>query len=230
MDVVHVEGTTLQAKDYNPADWTTVIGTYKGKSQSKARMHDQEEASEEQKAREERTATLPASAWRPAYRPNSAQLRATQQVTRNSRQMAPLPQHANKVVFRSQGGQFMPNIQPQLLLRCLCSVAKVPLDADVEIGVHPTNNTCTVAPTSEDAALNLAKVRSLTLNGKAYVIAAYIAPAADTNHFSLLRRHWRSSMDSDFPTVAPGSPIRGCRLSVTSAEDSPTKSSLDEAG
>lgn len=190
MDVVHVEGTTLQAKDYNPADWTTVIGTYKGKSQTKARMHDQPEASEEQKAREERTATLPASAWRPAYRPNPAQLRATQQVTRRSRQMAPLPQHAIKVVFRSQGGLFMPKIQPQLLLRCLCSAAKVPLGADVEIRVHPTNNTCTVATTSEDAALNLAKIRSITMNGKAYVIAAYIAPAADTVRGVISNAFW----------------------------------------
>ncbi|KAH6946268.1 hypothetical protein HPB50_012560 [Hyalomma asiaticum] len=111
-------------------------------------------------------------------------------MTARSLQMAPLLQHTIKVVFRSQGGLFMPNIQPQLLLHCLCSAAKVLLGADVEIRVHPTNNTCTVATTSEDAALNLAKIRSITLNGKAYVIAAYIAPAADTVRGMISNAFW----------------------------------------
>ncbi|KAL1485849.1 hypothetical protein MTO96_031724 [Rhipicephalus appendiculatus] len=84
MDVVHVEGTTLREEDYDAADWTTIIGTCHGKSQSKARMKDVPEVSEKQKAPQERTETLDASPWRPKYRPNPAQLRATQQVTRKS--------------------------------------------------------------------------------------------------------------------------------------------------
>ncbi|KAL1480589.1 hypothetical protein MTO96_050905 [Rhipicephalus appendiculatus] len=70
MDVVHVEGTTLREEDYDAADWTTIIGTYHGKSQSKARMKDLPEVSEKQKAPQERTETLDASPWRPTYRPN----------------------------------------------------------------------------------------------------------------------------------------------------------------
>ncbi|KAH7939830.1 hypothetical protein HPB52_018008 [Rhipicephalus sanguineus] len=60
MDVVQVEGTTLREEDYDAADWTTIIGTYRGKSQSKARMKDLPEASDKQKAPEERTETLTA--------------------------------------------------------------------------------------------------------------------------------------------------------------------------
>ncbi|KAH7965257.1 hypothetical protein HPB49_005416 [Dermacentor silvarum] len=37
---VQVEGTTLREEEYDPADWTKIIGTYQGKSQSKARMED----------------------------------------------------------------------------------------------------------------------------------------------------------------------------------------------
>ncbi|KAL1476941.1 hypothetical protein MTO96_036132 [Rhipicephalus appendiculatus] len=96
MDVVQVEGTTLREEDYDAADWTTIIGTYHGKSRSKARMKDLPEVSEKQKAPQERTETLDASPWRPTYRPNPVQLRATQQVTRKSRQMTPLPQHCIK--------------------------------------------------------------------------------------------------------------------------------------
>ncbi|KAH7949758.1 hypothetical protein HPB49_015177 [Dermacentor silvarum] len=138
---VQVEGTTLREEDYDPADWTKIIGTYQGKSQSKARMEDTNGVRGKQKASEERTETLPASTWRPTYRPNPAHLRATQQVKRKSRQMAPLPQHAIKVVFRSQGGLFLPNIQPQLLLRCLCETAKIPMGEEVQLRVHPMNNT-----------------------------------------------------------------------------------------
>lgn len=177
---VHVEGTTLREEDYNPADWTKIIGTYQGKSQSKARMEDTSGARGNQNACEERTETLPASVWRPTYRPNPAQLRATQQVARRSRQMAPLPKNAIKIVFRSQGGLFLPKIQPQLLLRCLCAAAKIPVGAEVQLRVHPTNNTCTVATTNQEAALNLVNIRSITLNEKAYGVAAYIVPAADT--------------------------------------------------
>ncbi|KAL1474756.1 hypothetical protein MTO96_037749 [Rhipicephalus appendiculatus] len=56
----------------------TIIGTYYGKSQSKARMRDLPEGSEKQKAPQERTETLDASPWRLTYRPNPAQQRATQ--------------------------------------------------------------------------------------------------------------------------------------------------------
>ncbi|KAH7945160.1 hypothetical protein HPB49_007262 [Dermacentor silvarum] len=164
---VQVEGTTLREEDYDPADWTKIIGTYQGKSQSKARMEYTNGVRGKQKASEERTETLPALTWRPTYRPNPAHLRATQQVKRKSRQMAPLPQHAIKVVFRSQGGLFLPNIQPQLLLRCLCETAKIPMGAEVQLRVHPMNNTCTVATTNQEAALNLVKIRSITLNAKA---------------------------------------------------------------
>ncbi|KAL3203866.1 hypothetical protein MRX96_041658 [Rhipicephalus microplus] len=110
MGVVHVEGTTLREED--ASDWTIVIGTYQGRPQSKERQNNVREARENQKVTEKRTETLPPSAWRPTYRPNPEQLRATQQVTSRSRRMAPLPEYAIKVTFWSQGSLFMPNIQP----------------------------------------------------------------------------------------------------------------------
>ncbi|KAH7965255.1 hypothetical protein HPB49_005414 [Dermacentor silvarum] len=176
---VQVEGTILREEDYDQADWTKIIGTYQGKSQSKARMEDANGVRGKQKASEERTETPPASTWRPTYRPNPAHLRATQQVKRKSHQMAPLPQHAVKVVFRSQGGLSLPNLQPQMLLRCLCETAKIPIGAEVQQRVQSMNNTSTVATTNQEAALNLVKIRSTTLNAKAYGVAAYIVPAAD---------------------------------------------------
>ncbi|KAL1442333.1 hypothetical protein MTO96_007832 [Rhipicephalus appendiculatus] len=212
MDVVHVEGTTLREEDYDAADWTTIIGTYHGKSQSKARMKDLPEVSEKQKAPQERTETLDASPWRPTYRPNPAQLRATQQVTRKSRQMAPLPQHAIKVIFRSQGGLFMPNIQPQLLLRCLCATAEIPVDTDVQIRVHPTNNTCTVATTNQETALQLVKIRSITLNAKAYVVAAYIAPAADTVRGVISNAFWDETEEELLQELQARNPDAGILL------------------
>ncbi|KAL1434715.1 hypothetical protein MTO96_011416 [Rhipicephalus appendiculatus] len=212
MDVVHVEGTTLREEDYDAADWTTIIGTYHGKSQSKARMKDLPEVSEKQKAPQERTETLDASPWRPTYRPNPAQLGATQQVTRKSRQLAPLPQHAIKVIFRSQGGLFMPNIQPQLLLRCLCATAEIPVDADVQIRVHPTNNTCTVATTNQETALQLVKIRSITLNGKAYVVAAYIAPAADTVRGVISNAFWDETEEELLQELQARNPDAGILL------------------
>ncbi|KAL1475062.1 hypothetical protein MTO96_037558 [Rhipicephalus appendiculatus] len=212
MDVVHVEGTTLREEDYDAADWTTIIGTYHGKSQSKARMKDLPEVSEKQKAPQERTETLDASPWRPTYRPNPAQLRATQQVTRKSRQMAPLPQHAIKVIFRSQGGLSMPNIQPQLLLRCLCATAEIPVDADVQIRVHPTNNTCAVATTNQETALQLVKIRSITLNAKAYVVAAYIAPAADTVRGVISNAFWDETEEELVQELQARNPDAGILL------------------
>ncbi|KAH7947310.1 hypothetical protein HPB52_010028 [Rhipicephalus sanguineus] len=200
-------------RDYDAADWTTIFGTYRGKSQSKARTKDLPEASEKQKAPEERTETLTVPAWRPTYRPNPAQLRATQQVTRRSRQMAPLLQHAIKVICRSQGGLFMPNIQTQLVLRCLCATAKIPLDTEVQIRVHPTNNTCTVARTNHETALNLVKIRSITFNAKAYVIAAYIASAAETVRGVISNAFWDETEEELLQEVQARNPEAGILLS-----------------
>ncbi|KAH7953072.1 hypothetical protein HPB49_004261 [Dermacentor silvarum] len=161
-----VEVTTLREEHYDPSDWTKIIGTYQGKSQSKFRIEDTK-----QKACEEHTGTLPASTWRPTYRPNPAHLRATRQVKRRRR-------------------LFLPNIQPQLLLRCLCERRIYPMEQKCNYActrVHPTTRasifdgyTCTVATSSQEAALNLVKIRSITLNAKSYGVAAYIVPAADT--------------------------------------------------
>ncbi|KAH7959329.1 hypothetical protein HPB49_010329 [Dermacentor silvarum] len=148
-----------------------------------------------QKESEERTETLPASTWRPTYGPNPAHLRATQQVKRKSHQMAPLPQNAIKVVFRSQGGLFLPNIQPQLQLRCLCETANIPIGVEVQLRVHPMNNMCTVATTNQEAALNLVKIRSITLNAKACGVAAYIVPAADTVRGVMSNAFWDETED-----------------------------------
>ncbi|KAH7948981.1 hypothetical protein HPB49_003844 [Dermacentor silvarum] len=200
---VKVEGTTLREEDYDPADWTKIIGTYQGKSQSKAQTED---------TNEERTETLPASTWRPTYRPYPAHLRATQQVKRKSRQMAPLPQHAIKVVFRSQGGLFLPNIQPQLLLRCLCEAAKIPMGEEVQLRVHPMNNTCTVATTNQEAALNLVKIRSITLNAKAYGMAAYIVPAADTVRSVISNAFWDETEEELLQDLQARNPETGILL------------------
>ncbi|KAH7937066.1 hypothetical protein HPB49_007735 [Dermacentor silvarum] len=209
---VQVEGTTPREEDYDPADWTKIIGTYQGKSQSKARMEDTNGVRGKQKASEERTETLPASTWRPTYRPNPAHLRATQQVKRKSRQMAPLPQHAIKVVFRSQGGLFLPNIQPQLLLRCLCETAKIPIGAEVQLRVQSMNNTCTVATTNQEAALNLVKIRSITLNAKAYEVAAYIVPAADTVRGVISNAFWDETGEELLQDVQARNPEAGILL------------------
>ncbi|KAH7945675.1 hypothetical protein HPB49_013753 [Dermacentor silvarum] len=209
---VQVEGTTLREEDYDPADWTKIIGTYQGKSQSKARMEDTNGVRGKQKASEERTETLPASTWRPTYRPNPAHLRATQQVKRKSRQMAPLPQHAIKVVFRSQGGLFLPNIQPQLLLRCLCETAQVPMGEEVQLRVHPMNNTCTVATTNQEAALSLVKIRSVTLNAKAYGLAAYIVPAADTVRGVISNAFWDETEEELLQDLQARNPEAGILL------------------
>ncbi|KAH7946341.1 hypothetical protein HPB49_023371 [Dermacentor silvarum] len=209
---VQVEGTTLREEDYDPADWTKIIGTYQGKSQSKARMEDTNGVRGKQKASEERTETLPASTWRPTYRPNPAHLRATQQVKRKSRQMAPLPQHAIKVVFRSQGGLFLPNIQPQLLLRCLYETAKIPMGEEVQLRVHPMDNTCTVATTNQEAALNLVKIRSITLNAKAYGVAAYIVPAADTVRGVISNAFWDETEEELLQDLQARNPEAGILL------------------
>ncbi|KAH7974774.1 hypothetical protein HPB49_019257 [Dermacentor silvarum] len=209
---VQVEGTTLREEDYDPADWTKIIGTYQGKSQSKARMEDTNGVRGKQKASEERTETLPASTWRPTYRPNPAHLRATQQVKRKSREMAPLPQHAIKVVFRSQGGLFLPNIQPQRLLRCLFETAKIPMGEEVQLRVHPMNNTCTVATTNQEAALNLVKIRSITLNAKAYGVAAYIVPAADTVRGVISNAFWDETEEELLQDLQARNPEAGILL------------------
>ncbi|KAH7932757.1 hypothetical protein HPB49_002271 [Dermacentor silvarum] len=209
---VQVEGITLREEHYDPADWTKIIRTYQGKSQSKARMEDTNGVRGKQKASEERTETLPASTWRPTYRPNPANLRATQQVKRKSRQMALLPQHAIKVVFRSQGGLFLPNIQPQLLLRGLCETAKIPMGAEVQLRVHPMNNTCTVTTTNQDASLNLVKIRSISLNAKAYGVAAYIVPAADTVRGVISNAFWDETEEELLQDLKARNPEAGILL------------------
>lgn len=105
--------------------------------------------------------------------------------------MAPLPEHAIKVIFRSQVGLFMPKIQAQLLLRHLCMTAEILVDANVKIRVHPTNNTGTVATTNQEAALELVTIRSITLNAKAYyVVAVYVARAVDTVRGVIYNAFW----------------------------------------
>lgn len=74
----------------------------------------------------------------------------------------------------------MPNIQLQLLLSHHCTAAEIRVDADVQIRVHPTNYTCTVSIANQKTAVKLVKIRSIILNAKAYVVAAYMVPAADT--------------------------------------------------
>ncbi|KAH7959596.1 hypothetical protein HPB49_012269 [Dermacentor silvarum] len=212
MREVQVEGTTLREEDYDPADWAKIIGTYQGKSQSKARMEDTNGVRGKQKASEERTETLPASTWRPTYRPNPAHLRATQQVKRKSRQMDPLPQHAIKVVFRSQGGLLLPNIQPQLLLRCVCETAKIQMGEEVQLRMHPMNNTCTVATTNQESALNLVKIRSITLNAKAYRVAAYIVPAADTVRGVISNAFWDETVEELLQDLQARNPEAGILL------------------
>ncbi|KAH7974728.1 hypothetical protein HPB49_018831 [Dermacentor silvarum] len=209
---VQVEGTTLREEDYDLADWTKIIGTYQGKSQSKARMEDTNGVRGKQKASEERTETLPASTWRLTYRPNPAHLRATQQVKRKSRQMAPLPQYAKKVVFRSQGGLFLPNIQPQRLLRCLCETAKILMGEEVQLRVHPMNNTCTVATTNQEAALNLVKIGSITLNAKACWVAAYIVPAAGTVRGMISNAFWDETEEELLQDLQARNPEAGILL------------------
>ncbi|KAH7933498.1 hypothetical protein HPB49_013228 [Dermacentor silvarum] len=209
---VQVKGTTLREEDYDPADWTKIIGTYQGKSQSKAKMEDTNGVRGKQKASEERTETLPVSTWRPTYHPNPAHLRGTQQVKRKSRQMAALSQHAIKVVFRSQGGLFLPNIQPQLLLRCLCETTKIPMGEEVQLRVHPMNNTCTVAATNQEAALNLVKIRSITLNAKAYRVAAYIVPAADTVRGVISNAFWDETEEELLQDLQARNPEAGILL------------------
>ncbi|KAH7985256.1 hypothetical protein HPB52_024225 [Rhipicephalus sanguineus] len=152
MDVVQVEGTPRE-EDYDAEDWTTIIGTYRGKSQSKARKQDLPEASE----KTESTGGTHRNAHRVGEAsyvpPEPAELRATASDAQKS---------ANGSTAAA------------------CHQAKIPVDTEVEIRVHPTNNTCTVATTNQETALNVVKIRSITLNAKAYVIAAYIAPAAET--------------------------------------------------
>ncbi|KAH7939829.1 hypothetical protein HPB52_018007 [Rhipicephalus sanguineus] len=126
--------------------------------------------------------------------------------------MAPLLQHAIKVIFRSQGGLFMPNIQPQLLLRCLCATAKIPVDTEVQIRVHPTNNTCTVATTNQETALNLVKIKSITLNSKAYVVAAYIAPAAETVRGVISNAFWDETEEELLQELQARNPEAGILL------------------
>ncbi|KAH7932858.1 hypothetical protein HPB49_003877 [Dermacentor silvarum] len=175
---VQVEGTTLQEEDYDPADWTKIIGTYQGKSQSKARMEDTNGVRGKQKASEERTETLPASTWRLTYRPNPAHLRATQ----------------------------------QLRLHCLCETAKIPMGEEVQLRVHPMNNTCTVATTNQEAALNLVKIRSITLNTKVYGVAAYIVPAADTVRGVIPNAFWDETEEELLQDLQARNPEAGILL------------------
>ncbi|KAH7937482.1 hypothetical protein HPB49_012661 [Dermacentor silvarum] len=186
---VQVEGTTIREEDYDPADGTKIIGTYQGKSQQKARMEDTNGVRGKQKASEERTETLPASTWRPTYLPNPAHFRATQ-----------------------QGGLFLPNIQPQLLLRCLCETAKIPMGEEVQLRVHPMNNTWTVATTNQEAALNLVKIRSITLNAKAYGVAAYIVPAADTVRGVISNAFWDETEEELLQDLQARNPEAGILL------------------
>ncbi|KAH7960085.1 hypothetical protein HPB49_016901 [Dermacentor silvarum] len=150
---VQVEGTTLLEEDYDPADWTKIIGTYQGESQSKARMED-----------------------------------------------------------TNGGGLFLPNIQPQLLLRCLCETAKIPIGAEVKLRVHPMNNTCTAATTNQEAALNLVKIRSITLNAKAYGVAAYIVPAADTERGVISNAFWDETEEELLQDLQARNPEAGIVL------------------
>ncbi|KAH7965801.1 hypothetical protein HPB49_011236 [Dermacentor silvarum] len=197
---VQVEGTTLREEDYDPADWTKIIGTYQGKSQSKARM----EYTNGVRGKTEGIRGTHRNAPRVDV--------ASDQVKRKSRQMAPLPQHAIKVVFRSQGGLFLPNIQPQLLLRCLCETAKIPMGEEVQLRVHPMNNTCTVATTNQEAALNLVKIRSITLNAKAYGVAAYIVPAADTLRGVISNAFWDETEEELLQDLQARNPEAGILL------------------
>ncbi|KAH7955185.1 hypothetical protein HPB49_025322 [Dermacentor silvarum] len=200
-----VEVTTLREEHYDPSDWTKIIGTYQGKSQSKFRIEDTK-----QKACEEHTGTLPASTWRPTYRPNPAHLRATRQVKRRRR-------------------LFLPNIQPQLLLRCLCERRIYPMEQKCNYActrVHPTTRasifdgyTCTVATSSQEAALNLVKIRSITLNAKSYGVAAYIVPAADTVSGVISNAFWDKTEEELLQDQQARNPEAGILLARRMGKD-----------
>ncbi|KAH7941489.1 hypothetical protein HPB49_014408 [Dermacentor silvarum] len=64
---------------------------------------------------------------------------------------------------------------------------------ELYIRVHPTNNTFTVATVAEATALALVKIQEITIDGKKYPVAAYIAPPPAAVKGVISRAYWNET-------------------------------------
>ncbi|KAL3203867.1 hypothetical protein MRX96_041659 [Rhipicephalus microplus] len=90
--------------------------------------------------------------------------------------------------------------------------AEILVDADVQIRVHPTKNTCTLATTNQETALKLVKIRSITSNAKAYVVTAYIAMAGDTARGMISNAVWDETEEELLQELQTRNPEAGILL------------------
>ncbi|KAL1471592.1 hypothetical protein MTO96_023577 [Rhipicephalus appendiculatus] len=122
-------------------------------------------------------------------------LRTTRAVVQKSKQLAALPAGMIRVVFRPRGGLFLEEHPPASLLQALHTAVEGSMLGELHIRVHPTNNTFTVATAEEATALAIVKVQEITLNGKQYPVAAYIAAPPAAVRGVISRAYWNETQE-----------------------------------
>ncbi|KAH6922470.1 hypothetical protein HPB50_014414 [Hyalomma asiaticum] len=169
---VHVHGTVMDPRHYDPRDWTQVL---RAQANHLATRTASQTTNADASLREKRTQTQDA-ATAPALNRSSTQLRVLRTVAQKIKQLLPLPTEGYKVVFRSQGGLYLTTLQPRNLLNAFMQAAALTETPTLQLRIHPVNNTCTVSVANQDDALKLVQLQKITYDERQYAMTAYIAP------------------------------------------------------
>ncbi|KAH7973415.1 hypothetical protein HPB49_000889 [Dermacentor silvarum] len=91
------------------------------------------------------------------------------------------------------GGLSLDKLPAPSLLQALRTSPSCSVMGELYIRVHPTNNTFTVATVAEATALALVKIQEITIDGKKYPVAAYIAPPPAAVKGVISRAYWNET-------------------------------------
>ncbi|KAH7973915.1 hypothetical protein HPB49_006929 [Dermacentor silvarum] len=91
------------------------------------------------------------------------------------------------------GGLSLDKLPAPSLLQALRTSPSCSVIRELYIRVHPTNNTFTVATVAEATALALVKIQEITIDGKKYPVAAYIAPPPAAVKGVISRAYWNET-------------------------------------
>ncbi|KAL1419587.1 hypothetical protein MTO96_025250 [Rhipicephalus appendiculatus] len=192
-----VDDETTDQQDCHSGEWQTVLHAYRNRAPDSNPASKPLSAASVPAQRNASNARAPPDAASASARTTSKEatqlLRTTRAVVQKSKQLAALPAGTIRVVFRPRGGLFLEKHPAASLLQALRTTVTGALLGELHIRVHPTNNTFTVATAEEATALALVKVQEITVDGKQYPIAAYIAAPPAAVRGVISRAYWNET-------------------------------------
>ncbi|KAH6930338.1 hypothetical protein HPB50_012885 [Hyalomma asiaticum] len=212
---VHVHGTGMDPRHYDPRDWTPVL---RAQTNHRATRNTIQTTNADASRRETRTHTQDA-ATAPALNSSSTQLCILRTVAQKIKQLPHLPKEGYKVVFWSQGGLELTTLQPRNHLNAFTNAAALTEPSTLQLRIHPVNNTCTVSVANQDDALKLVQLQKTTYDERQYAMAAYIAPPDGSVRGVITNPYWKESPQEILCDLVASNQQRNCIRRSTDGAD-----------